>query len=294
MMKKSLWIALVCFLPVGAWAQTWDFVSTFDDYVKEGWFIFRAPRAGTEVTQNTDGTVTVSRLGEVSDTIYLMHDVQWVEPEDISNVKTWSFTYEVRIRADRIGGPNSGDPDEHGDRVSFYPLKNRPDGEVETFSNGRTWLCSFNQTSIGSRYFNNPNLPKAEADLSQFHVLTFVCSIDYDLYTEKVENEPLVNYGEAFEGDDYPERALGDHSPWTLYIDRNFTKPALENMPGSGWNGWGNTTEVDADGVMQIGFQGLTRGQYTIDYFRTGNGVILDPKEPADTASHVAHWSLFR
>ncbi len=107
MMKKSLWIALVCFLPVGAWAQTWDFVSTFDDYVKEGWFIFRAPRAGTEVTQNTDGTVTVSRLGEVSDTIYLMHDVQWVEPEDISNVKTWSFTYEVRIRADRIGGPNS-------------------------------------------------------------------------------------------------------------------------------------------------------------------------------------------
>ncbi|HQH74535.1 MAG TPA: hypothetical protein PK360_20840, partial [bacterium] len=121
MMKKSLWIALVCFLPVGAWAQTWDFVSTFDDYVKEGWFIFRAPRAGTEVTQNTDGTVTVSRLGEVSDTIYLMHDVQWVEPEDISNVKTWSFTYEVRIRADRIGGPNSGDPDEHGDRVSFYP-----------------------------------------------------------------------------------------------------------------------------------------------------------------------------
>ena len=291
-MKKILVFITACLIPAGTMAQTWDIVSHFDDYEAEGWYIYLAPRLGTEVRQNADGTVTVSRLGETSQTIYLTHDVQWIEPEDISNVKTWSFTYEVRIRADQIGGPNSGDPDEHGDRISFYPLKNRPDGGVDTFSNGRTWLCSFDQNAIGSRYFLNAYLPIYQADFSQFRVLTFVCSIDYDLYVEKVETMPDVNFGEAFEGDSWPERALGDHTPWTLYVDRDFTKPALENMPGSGWNGWGSAA-VDADGIMQIGFQGNTRGQYTIDYFRTGNGVILDPQEPMGGSTQIANWSVY-
>lgn len=269
----------------------WDIVSTFDDYKAEGWYIYLAPRAGTDVSQNADGTVTVARQGEVSDTIYLTHDVSWVEPEDPSAVEKWYFTYEVRIRMDKVGGPNAGDPDAYGDRVSFYPLKNQPSNEQDAFSNGRTWLCSFDQTSIGSRYFNNPNLPKADVDFTQFHVLTFVCSIDYVLYDEKVADFFAVNFGEAFEGDDYPDRALGDHSPWTLYIDRNFTTPALTDMPGSGWNGWG-PPNVDADGIMQIGFQGTTRGIYTIDFFRTGNGIILDPNGPE--SSSVADWCIYQ
>ncbi len=295
-MMKTVYCILMALLVIpSAGAQNWDIVSTFDDYEAEGWFIFRAPRAGTQVTQNGDGTVTVARLGADSETIYLTRDVSWIEPENTLTVDTWSFTYEVRIRADQIGGPNNGAPDEHGDRISFYPLKNMPDGNVDTYSNGRTWLCSFDQTSIGSRYFANPNLPKAEVDFSEFHVLTFVCSIDYFLYDLKVLEEPLINYGEAFEGDDWPERALGDHSPWTLYLDRNFAEPILLNMPGSGWNGWG-APDVDADGIMQIGFQGNTRGQYTIDYFRTGNGIILDPNEPEGEGtepSGIDGWELY-
>lgn len=269
----------------------WDLVSTFDDYKAEGWFIYLAPRTGTAVTQNTDGTVTIARQGEISDTIYLTHDVSWNEPDDPTTVESWSFTYELRVRVDKIGGPNAGDPDEHGNRASLYPLKNRLDNQIDTFSNGRTWLCSFDQTSIGSRYFANPNLPKAQVDFTDFHVLTFVCSLDYILYEEKVAVYPAVNFGEAFEGDAYPERALGDHSPWTLYIDRNFKEPALLDMPGSGWNGWG-PPNVDADGIMQIGFQGATRGIITLDYFRTGNGIILDPNGPERT-TQVMDWSLY-
>jgi len=44
---------------------------------------------------------------------------------------------------------------------------------------------------------------------------------------------------------------------------------------------------------MQIGFQGNTRGQYTIDYFRTGNGVILDPQEPMGGSTQIANWSVY-
>ena len=80
---------------------------------------------------------------------------------------------------------------------------------------------------------------------------------------EKLYLEPLVNYGEAFEGDDWPERALGDHSYWTLYVDRDFSQPVILEMPGSGWNGWGPDGGVDADGIFQIGFQGTTKGQIT-------------------------------
>jgi len=270
-------------------AQSWDITSLFDDYKTEGWYIYLAPRAGTEITQNGDGTVSIARLGADSQTVYLTHDVSWIEPPDLT-AEFWYFTYEFRLKVDQIGGPNSGAKDEHGDRSSIYPLKNRPDGSVDTFSNGRTWLCSFDKNYIGSRYFANALLPIYELDLSQFHVLTFVCKFDYVLYDEKVLLEPDINYGEAFEGDAYPERALGDHSPWTLYVDRNFAQPALADMPGSGWNGWGSPA-VDADGIMQIGFQGNTRGKITLDYFRTGNGIILDPNEPVHAG--VEDWNLW-
>lgn len=290
-MKTFLVVVQISLIYSLASAQTWEMVSLFDDYVQEGWYIFSAPRAGTQVTQNSDGTVTVARLGADSQTVYLTHDVSWIEPTD-SNAEFFYFTYEFRVRVDQIGGPNSGAPDEHMDRVSLYPLKNRPNGEVDTFSNGRTWLCSFDQTAIGSRYFANPYLPYAEIDFTQFHVITFVCKFDYALYNQKLAEQPNINFGEAFEGDEWPDRALGDHSPWTLYIDRDFANPALVDMPGSGWNGWG-TPAVDADGIMQIGFQGNTRGQFTVDYFRTGNGIILDPNEPQDAPSHIIDWELF-
>ncbi|MEW6237363.1 MAG: hypothetical protein AB1656_23880 [Candidatus Omnitrophota bacterium] len=272
-----------------SFAQSWDISSLFDDYKTEGWYIYSAPRAGTEITQNSDGTVSIARLGADSQTVYLTHDVSWIEPPD-GTAEFWYFTYEFRLRVDQIGGPNSGAADEHGDRSSIYPLKNRPDGVVDTYSNGRTWLCSFDKNYIGSRYFANALLPIYELDLSQFHVLTFVCKFDYVLYDEKVLLAPDINYGEAFEGDAYPDRALGDHSPWTLYVDRNFVEPALTDMPGSGWNGWGSPA-VDADGIMQIGFQGNTRGKITLDYFRTGNGIILDPNEPVRTG--VLSWRLW-
>jgi len=288
-MKKTTWLFILLGFCSMASAQTWDIVSPFDNYEKEGWYIFRAPRPGSQATQNTDGTVTVTRMEADSQTIYLTHDVSWVEPTD-PNVEKWSFTYEFRVRVDKIGGPNSGDPDVDGDRVSMYPLKIRPDGQKDTFSNGRTWLCSFDQTSIGSRYFLTSNLPVAEVDFTKFHVLTFVCSLNYPLLADKLANEPDVNYGLGFDGDNYPERALGDHSPWTLYLDRKFEQPILTDMPGSGWDSWG-PPEVDADGIMQIGFQGTTRGQFTVDYFRTGNGVILDPTEPKP--AHVSQWELW-
>ena len=232
-MKRIAITLIVLLASCATFAQEWDIVSVLDDYEAEGWYIFQPPRTQADIAQNSDGTVTVTRLGADSSTIYLTHDVSWIEPDDLS-VDVWAFTYEFRVRVDQIGGPNNGAPDDHGDRASIYPVKNQPGGEVDTYSNGRTWLCSFDKNEIGSRYFANENLPKAAVDFSEFHVITFVCELDYLLYDEKVINYPLINFGEAFEGDDWPERALGDHSPWTLYIDRNFDEPALVDMPGSG------------------------------------------------------------
>ena len=290
-MKRMLFLLFLGMACGLANAQTWNFSSNLDDYAKEGWYMYSAPRIGSEFIQNQDGTVTIKRLEANSQTIYLTHDVSWVEPTD-PNVEKWSFTYELRVRVDKIGmdGTREGDPDPDYDRASLYPLKNKPDGTKDTYSNGRTWLCSFDQESIGSRYFATDTLPKAQVDFTQFHVLTFVCSLDYVKYNDKVTNFPDINFGNGFEGDEYPDRALGDHSPWTLYIDRKFDKPAIEDMPGSGWDGWGPPA-VDADGIMQIGFQGNTRGQITVDYFRTGNGVILDPNEPKPT--RISSWELW-
>ena len=275
---------LSLFLLVGSQpvcSQNWDIVSTLDNYEAEGWYIYSPPRTEATLTQNADGTVTITRLNQNSSTIYMTHDVAW----DESN----GFTYEFRVRVDAIGGQWGG-TDEHWDRASIYPLKNNPDGTWPTFSNGRTWLCSFDQTSIGSRYFANPFLPKADVDFTQFHVITFVCELDEGILADKLANEPDVSYGDSFD-EGVIGRALGDHSPWWLYVDRNFTEPAVEEMPGSGWNGWGPPS-VDADGIMQIGFQGTTRGQITVDYFRTGNGVILDPNEPRP-AVNVSNWSIY-
>ena len=171
-MKIVMNLMMAGLLCLPASAQNWEVVSTFNDYRQEGWTIYSAPRAGASVTQNSDGTVTITRLEADSETIYLQHDVSWDEPEDIFSVDTWSFTYEFRLKVDEIGGPNGG-TDEHLDRASIYPLKNNPEtGEPDTFSNGRTWLCSFDENSIGSRYFANPTCP-AEIDLT-FPCTTFV------------------------------------------------------------------------------------------------------------------------
>jgi hypothetical protein len=290
-MKKSVIpvaIVFVCVCGV-AGAQTWDIISPFDNYEAEGWYLFSPlplPHPSATVTQNADGTVTLRRMGEepANQTIYLTHDVSW----DDSDPKT-PFTFEFRVRVDEIGGPYGG-RDSHYDRVSIYPVKHVPDGTKEgrqpPYANGRTWLMSFDQQFIGSRYFANPNLDNAAVDFTKFHIITVVCWFYEDMLQD--ESIPLVSYGEGFDGDAYPDRALGDHSPWDLYIDRDFSKPVLEQMPGSGWNGWGPPT-VDADGIIQIGFQGETRGQFTVDYFRTGNGKILDPNEPGTL---VSDWPL--
>ncbi len=286
----TLVLIIVCLGFQYAEAQTWDIVSTFDDYETEGWYIFNAPRLGASVVQNTDSTVTITRLEADSSTVYLTHDVQWIEPEDTLVVDDWHFTYEFRVRVDEIGGPNGG-TDDHGDRASIYPLKNNEFNETDGHSNGRSWLCSFNNDSIGSRYFLEPNLPKASVDFSDFHVMTFVCKLDYVMLDEKLFEGSAINYGEGYEGDDWPERAIGDHSPWTLYIDRDFDNPVLVDMPGSGWNGWGPDGGVDQDGIIQIGFQGSTKGQITVDFFRTGNEIILDPNGPEIVSIH--NWSLY-
>lgn len=292
MLKPLASSLLVVALSIPALAQEWDITSLFNNYQDEGWIIFQAPRAGTSVTQNPDGTVTITRLQANSDTIYLHRDVSWKEPDDIAAEFTWSFTYEFRLKVDQIGGP-AGGTDVDFDRASIYPLKNNPEtGVADTFSNGRTWLCSFDEDEIGSRYFANPYLPKAEVDMTEFHVLTFVCSLDYILLEEKLLTQPTVNFGQSYEGDNWPDRALGDHSPWTLYIDRDFDNPVLVDMPGSGWNGW-DAPLVDEDGVMQIGFQGTTKGQITLDYFRTGNGIILDPNEPAGGSTQMSDWFIY-
>ena len=203
---------LSLFLLVGSQpvcSQNWDIVSTLDNYEAEGWYIYRPPRTEATLTQNADGTVTITRLNQNSSTIYMTHDVAW----DESN----GFTYEFRVRVDAIGGQWGG-TDEHWDRASIYPLKNNPDGTWPTFSNGRTWLCSFDQTSIGSRYFANPFLPKADVDFTQFHVITFVCELDEGILADKLANEPDVSYGDSFD-EGVIGRALGDHSPWSLYVD---------------------------------------------------------------------------
>ena len=287
--RVGIAVALVIGICAVAEAQDWDVFTPFEDYEAEGWYLFSPlplPHPSATVTQNPDGTVTLRRMGQEAEnqTIYLTHDVSWDDSDpDVP------FTFEFRVRVDEMGGPYGG-MDSHFDRVSIYPIKHVPDGtdsgRQPPYANGRSWLMSFDQEYIGSRYFANANLELAEVDFTEFHVITVVCWFYEDMLQD--ESGTLVNYGEAFEGDAYPDRALGDHSPWDLYIDRDFSRPALEQMPGSGWNGWGAPT-VDADGIIQIGFQGQTRGQFTVDYFRTGNGKILDPAEPG---AAVSDWSL--
>ncbi len=81
-MRKLIFIGIIGILVNPAFSQEWDVVSTFDNYEEEDWFIFREPRAGTEITQNGDGTVTISRLGADSETVYLTRDVSWNEPPE--------------------------------------------------------------------------------------------------------------------------------------------------------------------------------------------------------------------
>ncbi|MBN2328248.1 MAG: hypothetical protein JXR73_13960 [Candidatus Omnitrophica bacterium] len=290
-MKKKCVVTVVLVVSVCSISggQNWDIYTPFDDFENEDWHLFSPlplPHPSATVTQNPDGTVTLRRMGEEleNQTIYLTHDVSW----DDSNPDV-PFTFEFRVRVDELGGAYGG-LDSNFDRVSIYPIKHEPNGtdlgRQPPYANGRSWLMSFDQDYIGSRYFANANLEIAEIDFTSFHVITVVCWFYPDMLQD--ESEPLVSFGEAFEGDSYPDRALGDHSPWDLYIDRDFSQPVLEQMPGSGWNGWGPPT-VDADGIIQIGFQGQTRGQFTVDYFRTGNGKILDPNEPGTA---VFDWSL--
>lgn len=293
-MRKKMAIALA--VVVGAYgvvgAQSWDLFTPLDDHEGEGWYLFSPvslPHPSATVTQNPDGTVTLRRMGEEAQnqTIYLTHDVSW----DDSDPET-PFTFEFRVRVDELGGQYGGrDPD--FDRVSIYPIKHKADGTEfgiqPLYANGRSWLISFDKEWIGSRYFANVYLDQARVDFTEFHVITVVCWFYEDMLQDESGGQgSIVSYGEGFEGDGYPDRALGDHSPWDLYIDRDFSKPVLEQMPGSGWNGWGPPT-VDADGIIQIGFQGQTRGQFTIDYFRTGNGRILDLNEPGTA---VSDWPL--
>jgi hypothetical protein len=130
------------------------------------------------------------------------------------------------------------------------------------------------QPAVSATRFGNWNLTEtgnppdsvAAIDGTQFQTYTVVCRLD-----EPSRAVFATAYNTTI-------------NPWLcvfeVYTNRVFTAPAV-TFRSVGFFGWVTVTNAtDSDGQFTVGIPGPSYGQFTIDWLRWGNGVILDPVDP--------------
>lgn len=236
-------------LPVST--GSWDYFSPLDDWRAEGWLLFTTSGntpdgETTAVLQQAEGTVRVRDLRPWGN-FYLTHDTTWTVP----------FTVELRVWLDQAKGI-----DLDADYPKFTVAMMMRDPAVP---GPQAWQPAFARERLGA--WDLRSGPWLAIDTQAPHTFTLVCRFD-----------PTVEQGLRHGATNL--QYLRELCVFDVYVDRDFRTPAF-SYHNTGFPGWGS---VDADGRLDIGFPWASAGQLALDWVRWGNGVILDPADPAPSA----------
>jgi hypothetical protein len=229
----------------------WSFHSAMNNWQQEGWVIFSnsgtlPDGSETAILQNPDGTVAV-RDRRSWGNFYLTHDTAWTVP----------FTVELRVRLDEARGTD-GDAEFPKFTVASLIRNQQTPGP-------QTWQPAFSRDRFGA--WSLATGPWAACPSNTFQTYTIVCRFD-EAARRALETNP-----------NDPEAKVAV-CVFDIYTNRNFSTPALSfhNMGFIGWQ------SVDLNGRLDIGFPWPSAGQITLDWVRSGSGVILDPQDPVAAA----------
>jgi hypothetical protein len=239
-------------VPVVGAPGEWSFFSPMDNWQQEGWIVFSnsgtvPDGVETAVIQNPEGTVAV-RDRRPWGNFYITHDTAWTVP----------FTVELRVRLDDAQGT---DGDAGFPKFTVACLMRN-----ESILGPQTWQPAFGKERFGA--WSLATGPWAACKANEFHTFTIVCRFD-----EKARLALARNPEDS--------AAKVNVCVFDVYTNRQFATPALSfhNMGFMGWH------SVDADGRLDIGFPWPSSGQITLDWVRSGSGIILDPTEPPQSVA---------
>jgi hypothetical protein len=253
----------------------WAVYSPFDNWEAEGWAAHTTAggsptgngntiRDGVnvDVIQNA-GMVTIRDFRAAGNGNFnIVRDAELSVP----------FTFEYRAKFNSGGTTATGK-----DALSKFGVYPCLVDELE--AGAESWQPAISATRIGNWNLTeegNPPDSVADMDGTQFRTYTVVCRLD----------EPSRGT--------FPSAYSSAVNPWLcvfeVYTNRNFTAPVVtfRSVGFFGWSAPGTTPQLqvnktDSDGQFTIGIPGPSNGEFTIDYLRWGNGVILDPVPPGES-----------